>query len=150
MVDDETREAHRGTPDETPERAAETVSSRDRGPGRSLARDLGLLSLVAAPQVYSLVAADVEWLAFAVSAASTGVLAALALRWPPLARPGDCRRRLAVLAYAVVTVALLAYYVLVVEPPEGRFASVLLGVAVGAAGARVGVAVRATSGPALS
>lgn len=151
MTGDDTPETHRGTPDETPVRAAETAAARDRGGGRSLARDLGLLSLVAAPQVFSLVAAaDVAWLAFAISAALFGVLAGLALRWPPLSRPGDWRRQLALLAYTVVGAALLAYYVLVVEPAEGRVASVLLGMVVGVAGARVDDAVRGVPGPALS
>jgi len=151
MDGDDRPDTHRGTPDETPVSAAETLSVRDRGRGRSLARDLGLLSLVAAPQTFTLVAAaDVEWLAFAVSAALFGVLAGLALRWPPLYRPGDWRRQLALLAYTVVGVALLAYYVLVVEPPEVRFASVLFGMAVGVACARVEDAVHDVPGPALS
>ena len=138
MDGDDRPGSHRGTPDETPVSAVETLSVRDRGRGRSLTRDLGLLSLVAAPQVFSLVVVgDVDWLAFSIAAAAIGILAALALRWPPMYRPGDWRRQLAVYGFTVVGIGVALYYVLVVEPPESQFLSSLLGWHVGAAGARI-------------
>jgi hypothetical protein len=151
MNGDDRPGSNRGTPAETPVSAAETLSTSDRGRERSLVRDLGLLSLVAAPQAFTLVVTgDVDWVAFAAGAAVGGSLVALALRWPALSQPVDARGQMTLLIITAVGVALLAYYVLVVEPPEGRVASLLLGWAVGAAGARVDDAVRGTPGPAVS
>lgn len=140
MDGDDRPVSHRGTPDETPVSAAETLSTRR---GRSLARDLGLLSLVAAPQVFSLVVVgDVDWLAFSVAAAVIGILVALALRWQPMYRPGDWRRQLAICGFMAVGIGVVVYYVLVVEPPEPQFLSVTVGWHVGVAGARINYDVR--------
>lgn len=148
MPADDRPDAHRGTPEETPVSAAETLSVHDRATERSLARDLGLLSLVGAPNAFSfVVVGDVDWLAFSIAAAVIGIVAALAVRWPPMYRPGDWRRQLAVYAFTVVGIGVAVYYVLVVEPPEPQFLSVMLGWHVGGAGARINYGVRGTPGP---
>lgn len=145
MDDDDRPDGHRGTPGETPVSAAETLSTRDRDRRRSLARDLGVLALVGAPHAFTLVVTgDVDWPAFAVAAVVVGVVVAGAWRKRSLVRPNDRRTRVALVALTVVGIALVAYYALVGQPPDGRVASVFSGWVVGAVGARVE---RARSGP---
>ncbi|MFC6952656.1 hypothetical protein [Halorubellus litoreus] len=144
-------DSHRGTPNETPVSAAETLSRRESERRWPVARDLALLAFGGG--IYGVELAfvgRVDWPAFAAAAVATAVAAALAWRWPPLHDPGDVRRQVAVLAGTLAGIVAVAYYVLVVDPATVQRASVGVGFVVGIAVARVERAVREPAGTALS
>lgn len=137
MPDEDRPDGYCGATTETPVSAVETLPAGT--PSLSLARDLGVLSLVGAPYVLELVAAgDVDYLAFALAVSVTAVFATVGLRWVPLSPPSSLRERVALVAVTFAGCVAVTYWVVVLEPPAVWFSSVAVGVLAGAITARLG------------